>query len=204
MRIPRSHSMTRSLPLAMIYSALISSSFSVLARPLLRRIGLSIRPSSRRRSKFCMFLAPTWITSTSSKSGKSMIFMSSVTIGRPVSRRATFRYSKPVAFSPAKSYGDVRGLNAPPRMSCAPAALTAFATVTICSSDSTEQGPAIMTKLPPPTLTSPMLTTISSGWNLRLQHLKGSVTRLTESTISRLSTKSMSTLLVSPIRPTMV
>ena len=32
----------------------------------------------------------------------------------------------------------------------APAALTALSTVMICSSDSTEQGPAIMQKLPPP------------------------------------------------------
>ena len=133
-----------------------------------------------------------------------MMFMSSVTIGSPVSCRAILRYSSPVAFSPAKSYGEVRGLNAPPRISCAPAAFTAFATETICSSDSTEQGPAIMTKCPPPTLISPISTTISSGWNFRLQHLNGSVTRLTESTISRLSTRSISTVVVSPIRPSTV
>lgn len=50
-----------------------------------------------------------------------------------------------------------------------------------------------MQKFPPPTLTSPTCTIMSSGWNLRLQHLKGSVTRLTESTMLKLSIRSMST-----------
>ena len=86
----------------------------------------------------------------------------------------------------------------------APEALTAFATATICSSDSTEHGPAIMTKLPPPIFTPPTSTTVSSGWNLRLQHLKGSVTRLTLSTMPRLPIRSMSTRVVSPTRPSTV
>ena len=95
-------------------------------------------------------------------------------------------------------------MKAPPRSMFAPAAFTALATVTICSSVSTEQGPAIMQKWPPPTFTLPISTTLSSGWNLRLTHLKVSETRFTESTISRLSSRSMSTLLVSPIRPSTV
>ena len=86
----------------------------------------------------------------------------------------------------------------------APEVFTALATATICSSDSTEHGPAIMQKFPPPTLTSPTCTIMSSGWNLRLQHLKGSVTRLTESTMLKLSIRSMSTRAVSPIRPSTV
>ena len=79
--------------------------------------------------------------------------------------------------------------------------LTARATATICSSDSTEQGPAIMAKWPPPILASPTVTTVSAGWNLRLQHLKVSDTRLTESTISREPTRSVSIFEVSPMRP---
>ena len=86
----------------------------------------------------------------------------------------------------------------------APEAFTALATATICSSDSTEQGPAIMQKWPPPILTFPTCTTVSSGWNFRLQHLKGSVTRFTESTMPRLPMRSMSTLVVSPTRPSTV
>ena len=56
----------------------------------------------------------------------------------------------PSALSPWKSYGDVRGLNAPPRSIVAPEALTLFATEIICSSLSTEHGPAIIAKLPWP------------------------------------------------------
>ena len=132
------------------------------------------------------------------------MFISSVTMGSPVSCLAISSRRMPSPCSPWKSYGDVRGLNAPPRSSCAPAALTAFATYTICSSDSTEHGPAIIAKCPPPNFASPTETTVSSGWNLRLQHLKGSETRLTESTISRLSSKDISIRLVSPTRPSTV
>lgn len=49
-----------------------------------------------------MFRAPIWITSTSLKRGSWLRSISSVTMGRPVSCRATFRYSKPVAPRPWK------------------------------------------------------------------------------------------------------
>ena len=45
----------------------------------------------------------------------------------------------------------MRGLNAPPRRAVAPAALTAWAVARICSSLSTEQGPAMTPIVPPPT-----------------------------------------------------
>src|SRR5699024_11860883 len=62
---------TCALPiLAMIYSALMSSSLMVLARPRLMRMGFLVLPSSFKSSKFCMFRAPTWITSTSSNRGR--------------------------------------------------------------------------------------------------------------------------------------
>ena len=163
-----------------------------------------MRPSSFKRSKFCILRAPTWSTSTSSKRGRSDTLMISVTMGRPVSLRAIFNSSRPSPLRPWKSYGEVRGLNAPPLSRLAPAAFTALATSTICSSDSTEQGPAIMAKLPPPIFTSPTFTTVSSGWNWRFTHLKVSVTLFTESTISRLPIRSISTLLVSPISPSTV
>ena len=45
---------------------------------------------------------------------------SSVTIGSPVSSRASARISSPFAPSPWNAYGEVRGLNAPPRSIVAP------------------------------------------------------------------------------------
>ena len=57
--MPRSQRMTCSLPPAMMYSALIKSSLSVLARPRFKRMGFLSLPSSRSRSKFCILRAPT-------------------------------------------------------------------------------------------------------------------------------------------------
>ena len=65
----------------------------------------------------------------------------------------------------------MRGLKAPPRSRAAPERFTSLATSTICSSDSTEQGPAMTEKLPPPIRALPTSTTVSSGWNLRLAFL---------------------------------
>ena len=90
----------------------------------------------------------------------------------------------------------------------APDAFTARATVRICSSLSTEQGPAIMAKLPPPIFTRfsplPATTTVSSGWKLRFALLNGSVMRVTRSIISSPASRSMSILRVSPMRPSTV
>src|SRR6266851_2175140 len=49
--------------------------------------------------------------------------MTSVTTGRPVSSRTSARIFRPSSPSPWYAYGEVRGLNAPPRSSEAPAAL---------------------------------------------------------------------------------
>ena len=88
--------MTFGFPLAIMYSALISSSWSVALIPLLSRMGFFvIDPTSLRRSKFCMFLAPIWITSTSLNSGRCSMLMSSVTMGSPVSLFASRSMSRP-------------------------------------------------------------------------------------------------------------
>ena len=71
----------------------------------------------------------------------------------------------------------------------------------ICSRDSTEQGPAIIAKFPPPIFIPPMSITVSSGWNFLLHCLNGSLTFLTFSTMSRLAIRSISMFDVSPIRP---
>ena len=92
-------------------------------------------------------------------------------------------------------------MKAPPRRKAAPAFFTSWATKVICSSVSTEQGPAMRAKCPPPMAAGPAWMTESSGWNFRLTALKGSDTRVTDSTMSRLWIISMSTLAVLPMRP---
>ena len=75
---------------------------------------------------------------------------------------------------PWKEYGEVRGLKAPPRRMVAPASLTALAVANTCSGVSTEQGPAMIAKWPPPIFTPLTSTMVSSGWNLRFAFLNGS------------------------------
>ena len=65
-------------------------------------------------------------------------------------------------------------------------ALTAEAMPHTCSRLSTEQGPAITAKPPPPMLTLPTDMTLSSGWESLPASLYGAVTALTDSTKSRL------------------
>src|SRR5215211_5371733 len=91
-----------------------------------------------------MLRAPIWITSACSASSPAWAeSSSSVTTGSPVSARASARIPSPGAPRPLKANGDVRGLNAPPRSMHAPAAATVRATPSVCSRDSTVQGPAI-------------------------------------------------------------
>ena len=95
-------------------------------------------------------------------------------------------------------------MKAPPRIKPAPEALTAFATSTICSRLSTEQGPAMTWKCPPPIFLPQTSMTVSSGWNLRLAFLYGSWMRLTSATESIDLMSSVSSREVSPMRPRMV
>ena len=100
-------------------------------------------------------------------------------IGRPVCSRASASSSRPFSPSPWKLYGEVRGLNAPPRMIRAPAALTAWAVSSTCSRLSTEQGPAMTTSSLPPISTSPTLTMVSVGLKSRLACFHDFVIRAT-------------------------
>ena len=89
--------------------------------------------------------------------------ITSVITGSPVSclaRASSFRPSNPM---PRKLYGEVRGLNAPPRITVAPEAFTALAVETICSSSSTEHGPAMITGSGPPMTALPTVTVELSG-----------------------------------------
>ena len=72
---------------------------------------------------------------------------------------------------PWKLYGELRGLNAPPRRIFAPARLTAAALAMTCSSVSAEQGPAMTITSSPPIRTSSSVTMVSSGLKARLARL---------------------------------
>ena len=101
-RMPRSQRMTFSLPPARMYSALMSHSSIVAERPRLSSTGFFVRPRALSRRKFCMLRAPTCRMSTSSNSGICSSPMISVTIGSPVSRRASRRRSSPLSSRPWK------------------------------------------------------------------------------------------------------
>ena len=87
---------------------------------------------------------------------------------RSAADRSIFRPASP---SPWKLYGELRGLNAPPRRIFAPARLTAAAVASTCASVSAEQGPAITMTSSPPMRTSPTSTTVFSLLNVRLASL---------------------------------
>ena len=94
-----------------------------------------------------MLRAPIWITSAASTTASTWRgSMSSVTSGSPVSARASFKITSASSPSPWKAYGDVRGLKAPPRSIVTPSALTQRAVSSVCSRDSTGQGPAMKPK----------------------------------------------------------
>ena len=140
--IPRSQRMIRSFPSLATYSAAISSSSTDADGPRFSSTGLSERPTSESSRKFCMLRAPIWITSrVSSTSSTCRGSISSVTTGKPVSSRASPGSRAPRRRAPGSAYGEVRGLNAPPRSIVAPAAATARAVSSVCSRYSTEHGP---------------------------------------------------------------
>ena len=104
--------------------------------------------------------------------------------------------------SPWKAYGEVRGLNAPPRRIVAPAAATASAVSNSWSRLSTEQGPAIIVSDPSPMTASMTRMTVSSGWNSREVSLNGRLIGVTEATPGRRPNRSSRSGLRAPISPT--
>ena len=103
--MPLSHRIICELPWEAMYSADMRNSFKVADKPLLRRTGFPALPTSMRRLKFCMFLAPIWIMSTySHMSSVSRGSMSSLIMGRPVSFFASARSFKPVCAKPLESH----------------------------------------------------------------------------------------------------
>src|SRR4029453_7948280 len=109
----------------------------------------------------------------------------------------------PCSPSPWNAYGELRGLNAPPRRIFAPARLTAAAVACTCSSVSAEHGPAMTITSSPPIRTSSMVTMVSSGRKVRLARLYGSVMRSTSWTPSS-SPISSGSILWAPTTPSTV
>ncbi len=98
-RIPRSHKITSGFPCATIYSALINNSLMLLLSPRFSRIGRPHFPSAFSSMKFCMFRAPTCITSAyCATNSTSRSPITSVTIAKPV---AFFAFCS--SFNPSSS-----------------------------------------------------------------------------------------------------
>ncbi len=88
-----------------------------------------------------------------------------MTIGRPVSARASARISSAATPRPLNANGEVRGLNAPPRSIEAPPSRTVRATASVCSRDSTVHGPAIRQNVSlPPTRRPSTRNAVGSWW----------------------------------------
>ena len=168
-----------------MYSAAIRNSSSVAASPRFNSTGFRFRPAAFSSEKFCMFLAPIWITSAYSATSSSASWsMASVTIRSPNRSRTSAMIFSASSPSPWNAYGEVRGLYAPPRKNCAPAAATCSAIVNACSRDSIEHGPAIIASFAPPIVASVPANriTVSSSFTSRLTSLYGFETRITSAT----------------------
>ena len=143
MRMPRSQSITDSLPSLRMYSAAISSSSSVAERPRLSSAGAAgpARPRRAGCSSACCGRRSGSRRRPRRRRATSRTSISSVTIGRPVSSLASWSIARPSLPRPWKLYGEVRGLYAPPRSIEAPASATQRATSSVWSRLSTVHGP---------------------------------------------------------------
>src|SRR5437762_2095980 len=130
--------------------------------------------------------------------------ITSVTTGSPVSARVSARMRSPATPRPWNAYGDVRGLYAPPRSRVAPARRASCAAASVCSADSTAQGPAISVNVSGPIGTPPTVTVEVLGWCSRLTSLYGEVIRTTSATPGTPSTSTDSSTASPPTTPTIV
>ena len=114
------------------------------------------------------------MSASSATTATSRLSTTSVTTGIPVASRTSARISRPRTPSPWKAYGEVRGLNAPPRSSVAPAACAICAASRVWLGVSTAQGPAMKVNVSGPIGTwrpVPTQTVDRSGWCCRLTSL---------------------------------
>ena len=150
-----------------------------------------------------MFRAPICRQSaTAATASTSPGARTSVTTGRPLTARASASISSPSPPIPRNVYGEVLGLNAPPRRAAPPAARTARAVSSVTSRDSTAHGPAITARgWPWPTGTSPIRTTVSSPMTSRDASLNGRLMGTTSATPGNDSTASAAAREVLPNVP---
>ncbi len=126
--MPRSQIITCRLPPLRTYSADMSVSCTVPIMLRFRKTGMWVLPTAVRSGKFWELRAPIWKTSVYWPTrGTASGDMTSVMIGRPVASRASANMARPSSPRPWNEYGEVRGLNAPPRSRSAPASRTACA-----------------------------------------------------------------------------
>jgi hypothetical protein len=98
-----------------------------------------------------MLRAPIWKTSKySSAISKSAGLTISLTTFKSYLSLVFLSIFNPSTPNPWKSYGDVRGLKAPPLINFSPLACKSAATASTCSCDSTEHGPKTNDLLPSP------------------------------------------------------
>ena len=126
-----------------------------------------------------------------------------MTIGSPVSSRASARISSASTPRPLNANGDVRGLYAPPRSIEAPASFTTRATSSVCSRDSTVHGPAIRQNVPLPPTRRPAISNVDGALCASSSEasLYGREIGTTRSTPGMPSSPSSRTLVGSPIAP---
>jgi hypothetical protein len=153
-RMPRSHSITFSLPLAMMYSAAISHSSMVVAIPRLNMAGLRVRPTSRRE---IVILGVPGADLQDVRVAFHQIHLTGIhhfgdnghAGGAPRFRQKFQRFFA----QPLKRVGRRARLEGAAAENLDPAFLISLAVAIRFSRVSTEQGPAMMTICSPPILT---------------------------------------------------
>ena len=133
-------------------------------------------PTAWSSPKFAMLRVPTCsMSACSATTATSRASTTSVTTGIPVAALTSARILSPSTPRPWNAYGDVRGLNAPPRRIVAPADCAISAASWVCCTLSTAQGPAISVTASGPIGTCrpgvPTHTVERSGWCCRLTSL---------------------------------
>ena len=140
-RMPRSQRTTCRLPRAAMYSAAHQQLLERRARPRLSSTGRpAARPRASSSEKFCMLRAPIWSMSAPGPPWAELsTSITSVTIGRPVTARASREQLRPSS-SALEAVGRGPRLEGAAAQDARALARTGSAVATICSSDSTERG----------------------------------------------------------------
>ena len=132
-----------------MYSAAISSSSIVADIPRLSSTGLPAWPSSLEQREVLHVAGADLETSAcSATSGDVRVSITSVTTGSPVARARLGQQGAPSMPSPWNEYGEVRGLNAPPRSTRRPPRARLRAVLQHLLGVSTAHGPAITLEAP--------------------------------------------------------